>query len=273
MAHDSGKSPDFLNPPVFETALTVQFDELVPFPVTLFGKFHSHIESDFPYAQSRPAVLPMSESFPIGKRPPTKLLVDPGAPPIRAWYISANPGSELIQLQHDRFSFNWRANDKTSYPRFTTNLPRCLYHFKKFIKFCEQESLGRINPNLCEVMYSNHIYPREGERVADTISSIAEGITWSTSDGWLPKPEVASISRTYVIGQNQGRLYSELSCARDNDGKDFVNWKLTARVVSRSDEEFDVHDALSIAHKWVVWGFCSSSRAEAQAGIWRREQP
>lgn len=84
------------------------------------------------------------------------------------------PGTEMIQLQVDRFIKNWRkAGHGDVYPLYELVVkPSFNRDLKEFEEFVTAEGLGVIQMNQCEVTYVNHI-------VAD--------------DVWTDWPEAAKI--------------------------------------------------------------------------------
>ena len=59
----------FRRPPVYETALAVQFETLPSFRSIHFGLFYETIADRFPVAEDHPRSEPIMEAFPIVPRP------------------------------------------------------------------------------------------------------------------------------------------------------------------------------------------------------------
>jgi hypothetical protein len=79
----------------------------------------------------------------------------------RVWMLS-NDGTELIQVQTDRFLRNWRRyhNDTIPYPSYeSSGRPGFEEDFKTFCKFVEDQRLGNLEIDQCEMTYINHIRP------------------------------------------------------------------------------------------------------------------
>lgn len=257
------QQPSFKNPPVVETALSIQFNEIAGFNNTHFGLFHQIIKSEFPRVSDQPRLDPVIERFPgpvfIGK---LRFQIKNAAVPQRMWFVNKND-TELVQLQADRIVFNWRQkNDAGAYPRYATNGLKCIDAFSSFVTFCRSNQLDPPAPNLVEVAYVNHIDPQDGESVIEAFSRCFVGLDWMTSNDFLPSsPETALFNRVYVIGDSQGRLFAEASIvpAKESGGK--VQFKLTARV-NHADKARSISDSLQFAHDWVVNGFVSLTTPE-----------
>src|SRR5271155_5943414 len=101
--------PDFENPPVVETVLSVQFEPLRGINTAYLGLLWKEFSAGFPRAEDQPLLPRSVEEFPEG--PPARLGLQLQAfekpPPLRMWFVSER-GNEMIQVQADRFIKNWR---------------------------------------------------------------------------------------------------------------------------------------------------------------------
>lgn len=261
--------PSFRRPPVVETALGIQFSELRNFKAVHFGLLYEQLKDRFPVVQDHPRLEPIVEMFPPRPRLPAFRIGGAYGGPERAWYLTRDE-SRLVQVQPDRFGFNWRSGgEHHEYPRYSENGPKSLSEFRDFCEFCDAHRIGRVEPNLVEVVYVNHIRPQAGETAVECFDAVFSGIDWRHSDELLPTPETASLNRTYVIGESHGRLYAEASIVHDRDKSEFVLLKMTARVIYRGDGS--VNDSLQLAHDWVVNGFVSLTDPVARRERWEQE--
>lgn len=248
-AHTSGRY-SFANPPVVETALGVQFDELKGFKSIHFGLYAARVLDRYPRTQDHPRLGPIIETFP--PRPKTSgLAFFSGTRLDRVFYLNSD-GSELLQLQPDRFSFNWKlAAPEAAYPRYSHNSVRFLEEYRSFVRFCEETDNAPVKPRICEVTYVNQIFPEMGEGAIELFAKLFTGISWQSDFG--PTPELASLNRTFVIDQNAGRLYVEAHIALDKERGQYVLFKLIGRTLHTGDA--DVADTLRLAHDSVIEGF------------------
>lgn len=267
-------APSFANPPVVETALSIQFAELLAFRTTHFGLFHRTILDRFPISEDRPRLPPVHEEFPL--RPRLQVHFESAAArPGRVWFRDAPNGCVMLQLQPDRFAFNWCRQEGELYPRFHTNLPRLIEHFDGFRDFARAQNLGEVKPDLCEVTYVNDIHPRPGEDAIDCFAAVLSGVRWDYSDGSLTRrPESVSFNRAFRIGDERGRLYAEAVIANVDqastpDPVAFVRLKLTARVVHNAGDDLTTN--LELAHEWVVNSFVSLTTEQARRERWEQE--
>jgi uncharacterized protein (TIGR04255 family) len=259
-------APSFASPPLVETALGIQFRELNGFGVTHFGLFYSTVADRYPTIEDTPRLERIVEHFP--RRPMVAgMKFRAVTRPERVFFKDAEDASELVQLQPDRFGFNWRkpADSRQPYPRYSENSKKCLEEFRRFTDFCGKWGLGDVSPDLCEVVYVNHLYPETDESPSGLFTKVFSGLTWNTL-GLLGLPDAAQFNRVFVIGADRGRLYAEASIAHDKDRGDFVAFKITARTLHR--EADDLEDTLSLAHEWAVRGFVELTNEDVRVHRW-----
>lgn len=273
------KCPKFNKPPVVETVLGVQFPELDGFRAVHFGRFGETLGTRYPKVTDCARLNPIhKERFPRAPAiPGPHFQVMQGSPLNRTWFTSKT-GSELIQLQPDRFLFNWK-DQGGNYPSYETNSQEFFKEFEAFCKFCEkQEDLSTPQPEICEVTYVNHIDPINDETVIDLAGQVYSGLQWKTAREFLPMPDSVTFNRTYVISDREkpiGRLYVESSIAMRREDKnlfEFILLKLTGRVNHDPSDERDLRASLRIAHDWVVRGFAELTDHNIQQDRWERQQ-
>ncbi len=260
--------PRFVDPPVVETALGIQFDELSSFATTHFGLFYETIRNRYPFPKDQPRLSTIFEPFPRRPMMPEfKLQMMDARPVERVWFMDAEKGANLIQVQPDRFGFNWRKPiEGAQYPSYSEHGKRCIEEFNKFCDFCHGQGLGDVTPNLCEVVYVNHIFPPEDRSAVSDFETVFPGVQWRPSTTWLGAPEGVSLNRVYTIGENRGRLYAEASIASHKERGDFVLLKMVGRVLCGGMQE--VTDSLQLAHDWVVKGFESLTDQKTRKERW-----
>ncbi len=159
-----------------------------------------------------------------------QLVQTPGAP--RFFFVTES-GSELVQLQNNRFSHNWR-NQGTgeAYPRYERIAPIFAKELHEFDRFLSDEKLGGITPVQCEITYVNHI-EREGA-VGVPIDDLLE--MWPTvfsnvAGAALEDARLDLRHRLLTAGGNfAGRLYISVKPAlRRADRAPLYVLELTAR--------------------------------------------
>lgn len=160
----SNQLPSYQRPPVVEVVASLQFEPLAGFNVLAIGKLADAFDSQFPKFEQHPPLGAEIER--LGVRSPLNTLQfqfagEFGVP--RAWFLNES-GTELVQVQSDRFIRNWRfmraANNE--YPRYEAHIrPEFIKDFQVFKSSVAKLDLGVLNINQCELTYINHIYPNE----------------------------------------------------------------------------------------------------------------
>lgn len=103
-------------PPVSEVAIGAQFNNPI-LDNGLIYDFYQKVKSEYPKIQENPPLPSIIEN--PDKPNQTRILQGFNT---RRYFINHN-GDKLIQLQPDRFLFNWRKNsDSDEYPKFTSVL-------------------------------------------------------------------------------------------------------------------------------------------------------
>ena len=158
----------FKNPPLIERAISVVFEPLAGLAIGDFGLFWAEILSEFPVSEAMQPVPTEIESF-DGFRPKQagfQILSAESLP--RAAFRNPSNG-ELVQLQSDRFGFNWiKTSDDHKYPHSEATMERFCDLFQKFSKYIERRQLGPINIIQCELNNVNIVPVSDvGESFAD----------------------------------------------------------------------------------------------------------
>lgn len=263
----------FLNPPLVETALSVQFDELADFRTSHFGLFQQYSEGRFAVGEDLPRLPPVFEVFPRSAGLGFPMVqVGPAAGPSRVMFRDASDESFLVQVQPDRFVLNWRRSaDAKPYGRFAAVRDRFLKELAHFGAFCDHEQLGSIAPNLVEVVYVNHIETALGESAPALFSKVL-GVTAAKTDAGESDFEIAQLNRVYPIGLPSGRLYVEAGLAQRAGQQTFVALSLAARLHTASRDASGINESLELAHQSVVHAFCSLTDHAVQVDRWGRKE-
>ncbi|MCK4340106.1 MAG: TIGR04255 family protein [Phycisphaerae bacterium] len=276
MSKQRSTLPDFTKPPVVEVALSVQFDALADLGAVQLGLLWSQFRDRFPKVEEHPPLDPSFEQFGVrgspSSAPRLRILTKP--PSARCWFLNEE-GTELIQVQSDRFVHNWRKADTSqAYPRYKHVRETFKRELEVFHEFLSSERLGQFKPNQCEVTYVNHILSGAGWENHGQLDKIFTVLTHQYSDTFLSSPEDARIVIDYVIpapdGTPLGRLHvsAEPAC-RAADDKPILILKLTARGRLTESGLNGVFSTLDLGREWVVRGFASITEPEMHA-IWGR---
>lgn len=271
--------PEYDDPPVVETLLGVEFAPLRGWTIVHFGLLFEAFKASFPDFETRGA-LPASQGYWDDVRVDDERTGEVSAvePYVRCLYI--DPANDrLIQVQRDRFVYNWRRETKKRYPRYLPNVrPNFEQQWDHFVAFLERENLGQPRIRRCEVTYVNHF---ERGKLWQSIADLPELLTfWRGSQtepgrdalGFvLPPPQYADINMRYGINEHD-HLDVELRRAeRKRDQAEILQFSLTAQVVPDSPDRGGVLSAFDLGRRWIVRGFTELTTPRAHA-LWGRSR-
>ncbi|MDP6557885.1 MAG: TIGR04255 family protein [Pirellulaceae bacterium] len=263
--------PEFENPPVVEVALSVQFDRLDVTTVQL-GTVWQRFRDRFARVEEKLELDAAFERFgPPEKKVPGVRFEVGGLPTPRLWFIDES-GSELVQVQRDRFIRNWRKIDgQPNYPRYDTLRAAFVNDWEIFSGFVAEELKASLVPNQCEVTYVNIIEAIDSSR----LDQILACISGSNSDEYLGKPEGAEVQFRYVLKDETEKPWGRLhvaagSAMRATDNQPVVRLSLTARGATASKDTAGAMNTLDAGHEAVVRGFTSMTSPEMHTA-WGRK--
>lgn len=272
----SGKLPDYNKPPVIEVVLSLQFKPIERLCTPEMGAFWSRVKSEFPDSEEHPPINPVMEGFDGGEGDEfAKHIGALISAPVRHWYLNED-GTSLIQVQKDRFIQNWRKKDEGhEYPHFDHVLERFKDNLGKFDKFLQEEKIGQIVPNQCEVTYINNIPKGKGWDSFNDIGEVMTLVAPKNKGHFLPEIERAKFGSCFIIpdkdGNPIGRLHLSLDPGiRKTDGHPTLRLDLTARGRPLSANFQGAFDFFEIGHVWIVRGFDSVTSAKMHK-IWERQ--
>ena len=272
--------PEFSEPPVTEVYLSLQFEPIKALKPPYLGLFWAKLEKDFPVIEERPPIMPVTEDFGQPKPPRISLNVVQPDQPIeetsRFWFLKSD-GTELVQIQQDRFIHNWRKTvDTDVYPRYEQIRETYRSGLEQFMSFLSSRKIGSIVPTQCEVVYVNHIVPSTDTGWSN-LGEIGHVLsTWRSeySDVFLGNPEDVFLKARYRIFQNSspiGRLHVNVQPAvRVADQRPMLVMTLTARGILPEGDRDRVFGFFDIGREWIVRAFASSTTPEMHR-VWKRQ--
>lgn len=248
--------PDFGKPPVVETVLSVQFDSLARVRTAHFGLYWAQIRERFPQTEERgelPPAIELLEAQSVSRVGiQFEALEAPPSP--RFWFVNSN-GTELIQVQRDRFIKNWRkTGDGLQYPRYESVREGFDRDFAGFRDFVSRNELGEVRVNQCEITYINHIISGAGWTKHTDISKVLN--IWRQPETSFPGPaqDLAFRARFPILDQNGtfvGRLHVGLqSVLHLPEGTPMLLLELTARGQLGGGMDF-----FDLGREWIVRSF------------------
>ena len=190
--------------------------------------------------QEEPSVPRYPEISVGGPTPPNREMFGGPPRPIIRFSVQEEPsvprcwltGTELIQIQKDRFIFNWRKREPTQvYPRYPTVRRKFERHLAKFQTFLRRQRIGKIVPRQCEVTYVNELFPSKVWKRHGQLDKVYSPWSGRHSDRFLSEPEDVSILVRYRLVSDDGRPLGRLSASSDSQGR--VPWRGVGAVGNR----------------------------------------
>lgn len=264
--------PDFSDPPVVETVLSVQFDRLPGLQTAHFGLYWNQVRDRFPKTEEH-GELPSLIEFPPEQPQPVVGIQFQAleAPPIpRFWFVD-KAGTALIQVQKDRFIKNWRkTGDGVLYPRYEKVRQGFDLDFAEFAGFVTDNRLGNIHVNQCEVTYINHIPAGAGWETHADVDKVFTVWQQPRSDYPGNAEDIMFRARFPITVKDRGfvgRLHVSLQPVRRiSDGVPMFVFELTARgQIGEGTDFFD------LGRKWIVRSFTQMT-TQPMHKVWGRRK-
>jgi uncharacterized protein (TIGR04255 family) len=229
----------FGRPPVNEVYLAVQFGGEVSDEVFALGDFWPRIREEFPHFERQPALPRVEEKFevpPVSSGTVFPFQFGTGAPPQRYWFVSAD-STRLIQVQPDRFLFNWRrVRPDDAYPRFRTLLPEFERLFNTLRESLPEDRRAAATADWCEVGYINHVEaPADHDARAHLpLSGILRFVLEPETEALRPIEDMQLQVRSLIGGEDNaplGRIYlSAVPAYRTTDQMPIYVIEMTVRA-------------------------------------------
>ena len=147
--------PDYKRPPVTEVAVSIQFARLQGLTAAHIGLYWAKIKDAFPNVMEQPPIVHMVENPEAEYKFEPFLSQMPDLP--RIWFTDKT-GTALIQVQRDRFVYNWRrVKDSDEYIRFPAIKKKFLLRWGEFSSFLKEQGISDPQVDQCELTYVNRI--------------------------------------------------------------------------------------------------------------------
>jgi len=259
--------PEYENPPINEVALGCRFAPIDGLTIPDVGAFWTSIRAEFPRVEH---ALPAGDAQ-------GNVAVDEvtGLPWPRVWLLNEDK-TRLVQIQRDRFLFNWRrlGSTSTQYPRYSqisTQFFKLFAGFRDYVR----ERCSPTAPRLlsCELTYINHIEFDGGQPIESSqLTELFKGGGWLTqAPDFLGSLTHVNWTNVYALPHGLGHLAVKLLPAkRVQDDKAIVVLELSVHGEVKSSEEESVRSWMDRAHTVIVTGFAGLTSDDAQEKMWGR---
>ena len=198
---------DFARPPVEEVVLSVLFNPLDRLLAPHLGEIWQEFKRDgFAHIVEQPPVVPAVE-MPVSVQE-AQLRIGYVPPLARIWFVHETD-SEIIQVQRDRFTFNWRKTEPHPvYPGFTAICGKFEDFYSRFGQIVKNMQIGEVTPLQYELTHINQLRHGEGWNTLDDIGKIYTLFSSSsqTNSFWFGM-EAVNFHASFPVADLHGRLH------------------------------------------------------------------
>jgi uncharacterized protein (TIGR04255 family) len=266
--------PDFRRPPLAETVLSLQFEPVAGLTTAHLGLLWERLRKQLPVIEEHPPLPAMFEKFETPSPGQVEVTFEEKPPMPRVWFLN-QAGSELVQVQADRFIHNWRKMEGLDpYPRYEPIRDKFRNEVAALEEFLRDEKLGALTVNQCEVTYVNLIEPYSVWERHGQLEKALVMYSRMRSASFLPEPQDVALRMRFVIpGQNGnpiGRLHAVVQPAwKKSDNSPILVLNLTARGAPIGEGIEGAFSFFDLGRSWIVKGFADLTTPEMQR-MWER---
>lgn len=245
------------------------FAPIEGFTIGDIGLFWDRVRDEFPHCEAAERLKPAIESFSGDLNFSISLSNVVNVP--RAYFRSPK-AHELIQLQSDRFAYNWMRSEDSEYPRHKKTTDRFWQLFRLFEAFLVERGLPEPKLQQCELINVNIAPLREFGGSYASALDIFNLIR--TKPIWPERIELeaAAVQTHYIIKNEKneplGRLHFEMNPVRDaSSGEEAIRFDLIARGATSPLDRHSAERFFSEARDYINMAFLHLTTDEARR-VW-----
>lgn len=274
MSQGSDSVPSYRKPPIIEAVWSVQFAEMLWLLPPHTGLFWSRIRDRFPRCEEQAPIMHVVESESLFTSPKSSAELLTAPPLSRQWFIS-EAGTELVQLQRDRFCCNWRKVEPDDvYPRFQRLKNMFTEGWTTFCDFVSAMGEGAPAIDQCEMTYINHIERGLGWDAIERVGAVFPAICWEGKTSFLPAPSTLGAKFSFEMPSLHGRLHASLRHGVKSEGKakgnELLLLEMTARGLPDTTDVAGLLRWFALARESIVKGFTDLTASKMHS-LWERE--
>jgi uncharacterized protein (TIGR04255 family) len=260
--------PEFEDPPVVEMALSARFQVLPGLRGLALAPLYEQWRDRYPRVEEQPP-LPSVVEGGVPGGPVFQLNL--GAPSVRYWFLTED-GSELVQLQQDLLSVNWREQvSGMAYPRYQAMRRLFADRLKDLESFVVQQGAGRIRVTQLELSYINavNVGPQDRGKLGRILT------IWSDETGpRLAEPEQVQLNMSYLVeglGAGISRLWVQAAPGQRGTGTPATLLTFLVRGAPEGEGKEQILAFMDKAHDQAVHSFAELTTSEMHE-IWGRRR-
>lgn len=254
----------YLKPPVIEVVSGFVFEPIRGLTIAHFGLFWQRILKEFPEAKH---AVPIG----LGDAAPGEPFFVP-----RLWFVNSTQDA-LVQLQTNRFYFNWREGPNSSpYTSYTETYEQFMRYWKLYVDFLTDVKLHQPQVLQCELTYINHIAQSAGWSSMTDIGKVVTPLPWTEGGPgrFLPAPKSVSWNVTFDLPDGKGILTAKMQPARRGvrDKQELIiAFELAAAGAPTDRSDAGLESWFDTAHEWIVKGFEDMTAKDVQRAVWGKK--
>lgn len=265
------KKLDFDNPPVEEVVLSILFQSLDNLLAPHLGEIWQVFKKDgFIRIMEQPPVIPTMETFPNPSREPQFHINVPDLP--RIWFIHEND-SQILQVQRDRFTFNWRKTKSgQKYPGFSAIFESFEGFYNRFCQTIKNMDIGLLTPLQYELTYIDQLPQGDSWNTLYDIGKIYDPfVDFQQSDSFWSDADFVNLRVSFPIPNLQGRLHLAVgNRVKHPEQQQTLQTDFTARGFSENTES-EMNMWFELAHDQIREKFSSIFTEDIQTHVWKRK--
>lgn len=249
--------PDYERPPVVEVVFGVVLSKLEKLLTPHLGIVWDAYRAEFPKC---------TEMAPLLSPETTDLPTMP-----RVWFLDETE-NQIIQVQRDRFIFNWRKHPTSQeYPRYCTMRATFDRLLETFVTVLQRHDLGKVVPVQCELTYVNHIPRGEGWSSLGNLDGLFPSFGYREVQPSAPLPIGLHWRTVYALPDNSGRLnVNVVDARREADQHELIQMELIARSPRQEIPMERVLPWFDSARECIVTTFSQLTSESVQSSNWGR---
>jgi uncharacterized protein (TIGR04255 family) len=263
----------FAAPPVVEVVCSVAYATATPLKSVDVGLYGQRIAARFPDVDDAPP-LPNIPTDATGPRLQLAGVMQWASflPPLRrTWFLNSDEQS-LIQIQDNRFIYNWRRQTAdVSYPTYDKVIERFESELSEFREFLASAGKGELQFQQFELVYVNRIDETNGLGTAGVSGVLVDHIRDASRQRFLPTPDSVLWQTAYPLPDGAGTLHVIAQSLIDApDQAAYLRLDIAARGSPADRSEDGRKNWFNLAHQWITFGFADLTAPSLQTEFWGR---
>ena len=264
---------EFARPPVDEVVLSVLFKSLDKLLAPHLGTIWQEFKKEgFLEVVEQPPVMPTIENLsPSDQEPELQLSNVPSFS--RIWFIHEQQ-YHIIQVQRDRFTFNWRKLEPDQrYPGFSSIFEKFTKFYCLFGRIIESLNIGKLGTLQYELTYIDHLMHGAGWDTLIDVGKIYNPFSVSqSSNSFWTNAESVFLRTSFPVENLNGRLHVAISHRlRLSDKKQTLQTDFTMRGFPHNSEFDEMTKWFRSSHSTIRDKFKCMFTEEIQTTIWERK--